>query len=197
MKRKIAGGQILLYIILLILGVFFGFGIYFTVRGVMNPILGTIPIGLIGLGLFVFGAGVIGFMQASLLRTSEDSFWKTFGLYYALGENSSYDLSAPKLRVEVRLDCGDWKGLCTLLIVKEGLYFRRKDAAGIRISYTNMSAVTVDKSRVCVTGHYEGAFDNSDDMIIASPTVLQSKAIYETIQRMAPNKELFDVEKGN
>lgn len=182
-KRSISGGQILLYVILLILAVFCGFGVYFTVTGVLSPMRGTLPIGLLGLGLFLFGLGVVICMQASLLRNPQDSFWKTFGLYYSVGESSVYDLSAPKLRVEVRLECSDWKGLCTLMVVKEGLYFRKSDGGSIRMDYDKCSRFVIDKSRIQLTGQYAGSYQNTGDVVISSPTVLQSRAIYDTVQR--------------
>ena len=53
--------KILLIVIYILLAVFLGFGVYFTVQG----ILGT---GMIGIGVFMAGAGLTAFLQFYMMR---------------------------------------------------------------------------------------------------------------------------------
>lgn len=51
------------------------------------------------------------------------------------------------------------------------------------MDYDKCSRFVIDKSRIQLTGQYAGSYQNTGDMVISSPTVLQSRAIYDTVQR--------------
>lgn len=189
-KRTINSGQILLYIILVMLGVFFGVGFYFLWSGIVNPDLGTIPMGLIGLGLFVFGLGLVVVMQASLMKKPEDKFWHTFSLYYAESSakdgQSSGGKSKPRMQVEVRLSIDGWKGLCQMALFGEGISWTAPSCGVAKLKYADITSMVVEKTKIVLTGAYDGAYSSIDGTItVVSPTVLQSKALVTEMCRNA------------
>lgn len=184
-KQNKMNTQVMLYVVLALLFVFFGTGVYFVIRGLMYPTLNTIPAGCIGIGVFCMGLGAVLFLQADLLKDPKDSFWKTFGLHYEIGHVATsevlYDKKDIKMQFVADITIGDAIGSGTIMLYPQVLVVSKLQDKDIVANVCDIADVCREKNVLTLT-----ILDKT--WVIISENAIRVKVLEDNLNKLRENE---------
>lgn len=198
MNKKATGvdklSQALLYVVMVFLLVFLGMGIYFTMRGFLDPTMDTRTIGFLGIGIFFFGMGIVVLLQTSMMKSDNSSFLETFFMSNSATEDVVVSLSTknlpkakelkPILQFDGHVTIGSNHKICTVMICDDGIWFMNLIDNLVHIKYEDVSDVVREMRRMSITCSCEFADDVYDGVIVIEvENAMRLRAVDEELKK--------------
>lgn len=188
--------QILLYVIILFLFVFLGSGLYFLVTGLMGS-QNTIGSGFVGVGVFLFGLGLIVFLQVGMMHSDASSFFATFGwnavttgsdnktVASSVRSGSSVPSKAPIMQFEGKISVeGSPSAPATYAVYDEGLHIKVGSNREFFVAYADIRSCDRDKMSMKLDRVYgRGDKQRSGAIFITEVNALRLKALEDKIMK--------------
>lgn len=175
--------QVMLFIVIALLLMFLGTGIYFRV---VDPQSGA---GFVGIGVFLFGLGLVTLLQTSVMK-DDGSFLDTFSAAPSGGSSKSKQLTADDLEPVVKFAAqvnvprrGTNPG--TVYVCKDGVYFDGTANSLISMPFTGIKSMLRDKKHMELSGNmmYAGTLTENVVIKIDADNALRCKAMEQELQK--------------
>lgn len=185
--------QILLYVVMFFLLTFLGTGIYFVIKGFVNPLMDTRSAGFVGIGIFFFGTGLIVLLQTSMMTNPNDSFISTF----FLSENMSASaISTKPVKTNSKMASVLMQlngkvsfsiipaGIASVILREDGIYVELLKPTPIHISFDSITSVVRDKTHAEITCSYDYMKKTYEGTVkIDADNALRLKALCDEIMK--------------
>ena len=175
--------QVMLFIVVALLLMFLGTGIYFRV---VDPQSGA---GFVGIGVFLFGLGLVTILQTSVMKDN-GSFLNTFSATPDGSTSGSKGLRAedlePVLKFAATINApkrGAKPG--TVYVCNDGVYFDGIANSLISMSFSGITGVSRDKKHIELSGNmmYAGMLTENAIVKIDVDNALRCKAMEQELQK--------------
>ena len=175
--------QVMLFIVIALLLMFLGTGIYFRV---VDPQSGA---GFVGIGVFLFGLGLVTLLQTSVMK-DDGSFLDTFSAAPSGGSSKSKQLTADDLEPVVKFAAqinvprrGTKSG--TVYVCKDSVYFDGIANSLISMPFNGVKNMLRDKKHMELSGNmmYAGTLTENVVIKIDADNALRCKAMEQELQK--------------